>query len=130
MYRHPDQRPVYLNLLQFRFPLNAWLSIGHRLSGVALVLCLLCYLALLHLVLLHDSVTPATVHNHPIINTLHTVFWISLSYHWLSGTRHLCAEHCTQPRYYQAINSRTTSLGLLGAWLALMPFIIHQAWSL
>jgi succinate dehydrogenase / fumarate reductase cytochrome b subunit len=33
-------RPVFLNLLQIRFPVGAIASIGHRISGVLLVLML------------------------------------------------------------------------------------------
>jgi succinate dehydrogenase / fumarate reductase cytochrome b subunit len=36
----PAQRPVFLNLLSIRFPVGAVASIGHRISGVLLVLVL------------------------------------------------------------------------------------------
>ncbi|MEE9358272.1 succinate dehydrogenase, cytochrome b556 subunit [Candidatus Vondammii sp. HM_W22] len=31
-------RPVFLNLLQFRFPMTAIMSVGHRTSGVMMIL--------------------------------------------------------------------------------------------
>ena len=31
-------RPVFLNLLQFRFPMSAVMSVGHRASGVMMIL--------------------------------------------------------------------------------------------
>jgi len=35
---NPHSRPVFLNLLRIRLPLNALVSIAHRISGVMLVL--------------------------------------------------------------------------------------------
>jgi succinate dehydrogenase / fumarate reductase cytochrome b subunit len=36
-----NNKPViYLNLLQIRFPVTAFLSIGHRITGVLLFLCI------------------------------------------------------------------------------------------
>ncbi len=34
------KRPVYLNLVQIRLPVPGLMSIGHRISGVALVLAI------------------------------------------------------------------------------------------
>lgn len=42
------QRPVYLNLLQYRFPPMAIVSICHRISGVLLFLFLPLMLYILH----------------------------------------------------------------------------------
>ncbi len=35
-----SQRPVFLDLLRIRLPLPGWVSIGHRVSGAALLLAL------------------------------------------------------------------------------------------
>ena len=35
-----SNRPVFLNLLQFRFPIGAIMSIGHRASGVLMALAI------------------------------------------------------------------------------------------
>ncbi len=43
------QRPVYLNLVQIRLPVPGLMSIGHRISGVALILALPYLANLLHL---------------------------------------------------------------------------------
>ncbi|MES9900113.1 MAG: succinate dehydrogenase, cytochrome b556 subunit [Sedimenticola sp.] len=33
-----SHRPVFLNLLQFRFPMAAIMSVGHRVAGVVMIL--------------------------------------------------------------------------------------------
>ncbi len=43
------QRPVFLNLVQIRLPIPGLMSIGHRISGVALILSLPYLAHLLHL---------------------------------------------------------------------------------
>jgi len=43
------QRPVFLNLVQIRLPVPGLMSIGHRISGVALILALPYLAYLLHL---------------------------------------------------------------------------------
>lgn len=128
MYQHPGQRPVYLSLSHFRFPLNAWLSIGHRVTGLGLFIALLGYLALTNLIVWHDLVSYQSVQGHWITNSLHSAFWISLAFHWLTGLRHLLAEHFTRPTLYQFINSKPASLTLLTLWLLLSFVVVMQVW--
>jgi len=128
MYHHPGNRPIFINLLKIRFPMNAWLSVGHRLSGLALFIALLGYLALINLLLINDSVTLKGVQDHWILLGLHTAFWIALSFHWLTGFRHLLAEHFTAEKPYQIINSPQISQLLLISWLGLSGLIISVVW--
>ncbi|MEA3405010.1 MAG: succinate dehydrogenase, cytochrome b556 subunit [Pseudomonadota bacterium] len=128
MYQHPGNRPIFLSLLKFRFPINAWLSAGHRLSGIALFISLLGYLALLNLILFNDMVTLSGIRDHWILLCLHSAFWISISFHWLTGLRHLLAEHFTQPKLYQLINSKLVSQTLLVLWLLLTLLILQEVW--
>ena len=44
-----NNRPVFLNLIQFRFPVAAIMSVGHRASGVLMVLSIPVLLYLLEL---------------------------------------------------------------------------------
>jgi len=44
-----NNRPVFLNLFQFRFPIAAIMSVGHRASGVLMLLCVPVLLYLLQL---------------------------------------------------------------------------------
>lgn len=128
MYQHPTSRPRYLNLKEFKFPLNAKISILHRISGVALIISLIGYLALLHLIILHPIVTLESVSNHCIVRCLSTVFWITLSFHWLSGVKHLLAEHYTDSMSYQKINSDSAIYLLLAIWGVLSVLIIYYFW--
>lgn len=129
MYSHPGNRPRYLNLAQFRFPINAILSAAHRITGFALVISLIGYLALTNLIILHDQVTLESVSSHWIVLMFHTAFWVSLAYHWLSGLRHLLAEHFLAPATYAAINSKGVSFALIAMWLIISIFILVQVWS-
>ncbi|WP_373016880.1 succinate dehydrogenase, cytochrome b556 subunit [Thiomicrorhabdus sp.] len=129
MYQHPGKRPIYLSLWKFHFPLNAWLSAGHRISGMLLFISLLGYLALFNLIILNDNVTLESIRDHCFIRCLNSIFWTSLSYHWLTGLRHLLAEHFTRADAYQKINSHSVSLLLLSLWALLSVFIFIQAWS-
>ncbi|MBN2865662.1 MAG: succinate dehydrogenase, cytochrome b556 subunit [Thiotrichales bacterium] len=130
MYQHPGNRPTFINLLKIRFPLNAWLSVSHRISGLALVIALIGYLALINLILLHPEVTLSGIQGHWILLLLHTLFWTALTFHWLSGLRHLLAEHFTATKPYQIINSQGMSQLLLISWGLASVFIIVQVWSL
>ncbi|BCN93272.1 hypothetical protein THMIRHAM_10570 [Thiomicrorhabdus immobilis] len=129
MYRHPGNRPRFLSLTAFKFPLNAKLSALHRITGLILIISLLGYLALAQLIIFHPIVTMDSIHDHCFINCLNSVFWSAISFHWLSGIRHLFAEHFIQPHSYRLINSAKISYLLLSIWGLLTVFISYQAWS-
>lgn len=40
MHKHATSRPRFLNLLQMRYPVGAIVSIGHRISGLLLIVAL------------------------------------------------------------------------------------------
>lgn len=128
MYQHPGNRPRFLSLTEFRFPLNAKLSAMHRISGVLLSLCLLGFLALAHLIVLHPDVEFADIRYHWISLLIASTFWVLLSFHWLSGLRHLLAEHFTQVDCYRTINSSAISYLIILTWLLVSAFIFHQYW--
>lgn len=128
MYTHPGNRPRFLNLMAIKFPLNAKLSAMHRITGLMLIVSLLAYLALAHLILFDSTVTLTSIHNHFIVNCLNSAFWSTLTFHWLSGLRHLAAEHFTKPNSYQLINSSKVSYLLLATWLMVSIAIIYQVW--
>jgi len=130
MYQHPGNRPIFINLMKIHFPLNAWLSVSHRLSGVGLFIALIGYLALINLLLIHPTVTLNSVYDHWIVLSLNSLFWIALSFHWLTGLRHLLAEHFTAATPYRIINSKRVSQLLLVSWGVVSVFIIKLVWSL
>ncbi len=128
MYSHLDKRPRSLKLTQFRFPLNALMSGAHRITGVILIISLILYLMLANLLLFVPNITLEKVSDCWLTQILHTGFWAALSYHWLSGVRHLCAEHFLQPDTYQLINSRPVSYLLLALWGISFIFILYKVW--
>ncbi len=129
MYLHPGNRPRFLKLSAIHFPINALLSGGHRLSGLALIISLIGYLALANLLLIDPSITLISISDHWLLLCLHTAFWMALSFHWLTGLRHLLAEHFTNPKPYQIINSDLITVFLMAIWVFISLFITYQAWS-
>ena len=129
MYSHPGNRPRFISIKEFRFPINALLSAAHRITGFALIVSLLAYIGLTNLILLNDSVSLADVTSCKLVLLLHTGFWIALSYHWLSGLRHLLAEHFIEPKLYEMINSKGVSFALITVWIFASITIAYQVWS-
>jgi len=88
-----DRRPVYLNLLLIRFPISAWISILHRITGVLMVLVMLPMLALFH-----ASLTTA---GFVWIQEVIALWWVKLGillglwmllHHLVVGIRHLLLD--------------------------------------
>jgi succinate dehydrogenase / fumarate reductase cytochrome b subunit len=90
------EKPVYLNLFTFAFPITAIVSILHRISGVVVFFCIPLLLACLQNLLYAPSALP----------NCSFVAWLILSafiYHLLAGIRHIlmdCGyfENLTQAR--------------------------------
>ncbi|MDG4811462.1 succinate dehydrogenase, cytochrome b556 subunit [Hydrogenovibrio sp. 3SP14C1] len=95
MYPRHDNRPVYLNLFKFHFPLNAIISILHRITGVLLLLSFLLGLIWLHNLVLYPDAYAQNLNllSHPLGQSVLSLGSISLWFHWLSGMRHLVIEH-------------------------------------
>ncbi|GKT12408.1 MAG: succinate dehydrogenase/fumarate reductase, cytochrome b subunit [Thiomicrorhabdus sp.] len=129
MYSHPGNRPRFISIKEFHFPINALLSAAHRITGVVLIVSLIAYIALANLILLHPLVTLESVTSHWLVLLLHTGFWAALSYHWLSGLRHLLAEHFLEPKLYEMINSKNVSFALIAVWIFTTITVIYQVWS-
>jgi len=87
-------RPVFLNLLQIRFPAPAVLSIAHRISGVLMVLALPWIVVLLDLSL-RDPDSHAQVRawlaSVPAKLALVLLGW-ALAHHLLAGIRFLLID--------------------------------------
>jgi succinate dehydrogenase / fumarate reductase cytochrome b subunit len=129
MYSHPGNRPRFLKLSAIHFPVNALLSGAHRLTGLALVISLVGYVTLANLMLIHPDVSLNSLSGHWLLRSLHTAFWMALSFHWLTGLRHLLAEHFIAPKPYEIINSGWVSALLIAQWILISIFISYQAWS-
>lgn len=126
MYPRHDNRPVYLNLLKFHFPLNAIISILHRITGVLLVLFLLLGLIWLHSIILQPETYAENrqVWTHPLGRLMLSLGSISLWFHWLSGVRHLLIEHNIGGLLSHLERSR------LSGKIMLFIFVIGTLWLL
>ena len=121
-----NDRPVNINLFQFKFPRMAIVSILHRISGVVLFLLTPVLLYMLHQSLESGSQYAALMQNlhNPFMKL---VIWAALSavlFHLLAGIRHMLmdlgfAESLTAGRWTATI---VLALGfvaviLVGVWL-------------
>lgn len=89
-----DSRPVFLELHRIRLPINAVVSILHRISGVLLILSIPIGLWLLDTSLTSEEgfAMVAEVLRHPL-GMLLLLFWIwLLMHHLLVGIRYLLLE--------------------------------------
>lgn len=102
-----QQRPVFLNLMQIKFPVTAICSIFHRISGVLLFLLLAPVLYVLQQSLASpSSFASLSAHLHLTTSWLAFALWVWLSaaaYHLLAGIRHMLmdlgfAEHLAAAR--------------------------------
>jgi succinate dehydrogenase / fumarate reductase cytochrome b subunit len=130
MYRHPGKRPVYLNLFAFRFPLNAILSILHRITGVGLLLFLLTGLAWLNLWVLFPEQRADTLQalTHPLGQLIWFFAAVSLWFHWLAGVRHLMMEHNAFQWQSQPQKGRQSGLLLLALFAVGAVVIFAGVW--
>lgn len=89
-----DNRPVYLNLMQFKFPATAIASILHRLSGVFLFLLIpgLLYCFGMSLATPEGFMTVKAWLTHPGIKWGFALVWVALFYHLVAGLRHLVMD--------------------------------------
>lgn len=95
MYQHPGNRPVNLSLAAFRFPLNAYVSILHRITGVLMIAGLVVGLIWLNrLILFPESFQQTLEWSRSLTGQIMLFAWLSaLWFHWLAGAKHLLLEH-------------------------------------
>lgn len=88
------ERPIYLNLFQFHFPITAWVSILHRISGVFLVLLIPILLWLLNSSLESAesfAAVKATL-SSPVFKYFFWFLYSMIFYHLVAGVRHLLMD--------------------------------------
>ncbi len=85
---------IYLNLFQIRFPITAILSIGHRISGVLLFLCIPLLIYLLELSMLSaDSFSAvARLLDNIVSRWLLVLLTWAFAHHFYSGLRFLLLD--------------------------------------
>lgn len=88
------QRPVFLNLMQIKFPPMAIASILHRISGVAIFLSLPILLWMLHLSLSTkaDFEHLAALLNQPSMKFGLWLVMLAAFFHLLAGIRHMIMD--------------------------------------
>lgn len=119
------RRPINLNFLTIHFPVTAWVSIAHRLSGVFLFLCLPLMLWMLQESLASEQrlLQLKLTLQTPISQGILWLLLIALLYHWIAGIRHLLLD---------AHVGETKEGGKIGAWLiiciSLVLFVTAGYW--
>ncbi len=87
-----NKRPVNLNLISFKFPLPALVSIAHRVSGVLMFILLPFVLFMLAKLLAAGAASSVTAYFHNLAVVWKVLAWIMLVatiYHCIAGIRHL-----------------------------------------
>lgn len=124
--KNNHERPVYLSLTQFKFPLPAIASIVHRITGVLLFLGIGFLLWLLSLAL--DSQAGFTEAQHVLAAPFaKLVLWGVLSmliYHILAGVKHMFLDFHVGDTFEAASMTSYAVFGLsavlalaAGAWI-------------
>lgn len=88
------QRPVNLNFLTIHFPITAWVSIGHRLSGIFVFLLIPVFLWALQESLISNE-RMMSLKNLMMSAWVKGIIWILLTalfYHLIAGIRHLLMD--------------------------------------
>ena len=88
-------RPVYLNLLRFKFPITAIASFLHRLSGIILFLLIPIFLKLLQNSLYSENSFEKYCKAINESFTIKFIVWgslVALIYHLLAGIRHIMMD--------------------------------------
>ena len=88
------QRPVYISLTQFRFPVTAIASIVHRITGMALFIGIAYLLWLLDLALDSQAgfAEASSVLQAPVAKLVLWGVLVMLLYHLLAGIKHLLLD--------------------------------------
>ncbi len=88
------ERPVYLSLTQFHFPVPAIASIFHRITGMALFVGIAYLLWLLDLALDSESgfAEAGAVLDNPLAKLVLWGVLVMLLYHILAGVKHLMMD--------------------------------------
>ena len=116
----PVYRPVFINLMQIKLPVSAFISITHRLSGIYnffITLPLALYLLYFSTKSYNDFMFVYNILNNPnLFSTFVTFSFLVYFYHLLTGFRHLLQDiHIGE----SLIASRLSSYLVLFIWILL-----------
>ena len=121
------RRPINLNFLTIHFPVTAWVSIAHRLSGILMVFMIPALLWILQESLASKErfTGLALIFNHPLSVIGLWIILAALLYHWIAGVRHLLMDNHI---------GESKMGGRIGAWLVIgfsavfILFIGYKLW--
>ena len=102
--------------VSIRFPVTAWVSIAHRLSGVFIFLLIPFLLWILQESIVSEAhfMRLSAILSQPSIQAILWLFLAALLYHWIAGVRHLLMDiHVGESK----------AKGRLGAWLVIIIFL-------
>ncbi|GAB3404194.1 succinate dehydrogenase, cytochrome b556 subunit [Massilia agilis] len=91
---HEQRRPRFFNLMQIQMPVGALTSIGHRVSGIILALCVPFYIYVLQLSLQSPrgyALAAGILGRLPVKALVAASIW-ALAHHVLAGIRHLLSD--------------------------------------
>jgi len=121
------KRPVFINLLQIKFPPTAIASIMHRIAGILMIISLPFLIYLFNLSLQNPSsfASVQALSQHPLISLyLYLLLW-AISHHFLAGIRYFLVD-------LEIISGKCAAGGsasIVTALGILIPVIVF-AWSL
>lgn len=121
------QRPVNLNFLTIHFPVTAWVSIAHRLSGLVVFLMIPGLLWLLQESLAAEARFNAMAEffKHPVAIAVLWLFLAALLYHWIAGLRHLLMDlHVGESK----IGGRRGAWCVIALFFILIVFMGYKLW--
>ncbi|MEZ5550471.1 MAG: succinate dehydrogenase, cytochrome b556 subunit [Pseudomonadales bacterium] len=120
------QRPVYLSLTQFRWPLPAMASITHRITGVMLFVGVAYLLWLLDLALQSEAgfAAAAATLALPLPKLVLWGVLVVLLYHLIAGVKHLLLDfhigdtmEAAQAGVWTVFAITAVLAALLGVWI-------------
>lgn len=126
MSSHRQERPVYLSLTQFRFPVTAIASITHRITGMILFLGVGYLIWLLDVALASPAgfAQAAAALEAPFAKFVLWGVLVMLGYHLLAGVKHLVMDFHVGDSFEAASASAYAVFGLTallavlsGVWL-------------
>lgn len=122
------QRPKNLNLLTIRLPINALVSIMHRMSGMVLFLMLPLSLCLLSVSLSGEAGYESAKGylDHWFFNLIQLLFSWAFFHHFYAGIRHLAHDMHWMHGLKQARNSSHILIGLVA--MSVISFL-YFIWS-
>ncbi len=120
-------RPTSLNFFTLCFPVTAWVSIAHRLSGIFVFLMIPALLWLLQESLASKArfLNLGVFFSHPLVVVGLWLLLAALVYHWVAGIRHLLMDvHIGESK----IEGRKSAWIVIGISFCLILLIGYKLW--